>query len=166
MGADLPGHVAGPGQERPPVGDCDAWRSGPRRVGPAACRVAGGRAGGRANSGLRAGMHEVQRELLVPRWDAWRDQRCGGPARPSQLRWRPAAVAESGDDAPDATGCSRVHRDVSRRNDDAGHATESTASSLHQIQVGHEVPGHRSRAVGPAGRGHRRAACCAAGSAC
>lgn len=54
----------------------------------------------------------------------------------------------------------------SRRNDDAGHATESAASSLHQIQAAREVPGHRSRAVGPAARGHRRAARCDAGSAC
>jgi hypothetical protein len=47
-------------------------------------------------------------------------------------------------DAPDATGCSRMHRDVSRRNDDARRATASAASSLHQIQADHEAPGHRS----------------------
>src|ERR1035438_2040336 len=49
------------------------------------------------------------------------------------------------DDAPDATGCSRMHRDASRRNYDARRATESAASSLHQIQADHEVPGHRGR---------------------
>jgi hypothetical protein len=52
---DLPSRVAGPGQERPLAGDCDAWRPRPRRVGPSACRVADGRAGGRANSRLRGG---------------------------------------------------------------------------------------------------------------
>jgi len=56
-------------------------------------------------------------------------------------------LAGSGDDAPDATGCSRMHRDASRRNDDAGHATESAASLLHQVRADGEVPGHRSRAA-------------------
>jgi len=147
-GTDLPSRVAGPGQERLPVGGCDGWRPRPRRTGPSACRVADRRAGGRADIGLRgrdashatraAGcqvgpvarpmMREVRR---VPR-------SCGAGRAP---------VAEPGDDAPDATGCSRVHRDISRRNDDAGHATESAASSLHQIQAACEIPGHRSRAA-------------------
>jgi hypothetical protein len=52
-GTDLPSRVAGPGQERLPVGGCDAWRPRPRRTGPSACRVADGRAGGRADIGLR-----------------------------------------------------------------------------------------------------------------
>ena len=65
----------------------------------------------------------------------------------------PAPLTGTADDAPDATGCSRMHRDASRRNDDARRATESAASSLHQIQADHEVPGHRGRAALPAGRG-------------
>ena len=77
---------------------------------------------------------------------------------------RPPLTGTAGD-APGATGCSRMHRDASSRNDDAGHATESAASSLHQIQADREVPGHRSRRGGLAGRGHRRVARCAAGSA-
>ena len=64
-----------------------------------------------------------------------------------------APLTGTADDAPDATGCSRMHRDASRRNDDARRATESAASSLHQIQADHEVPGHRGRAALPAGRG-------------
>ena len=56
-----------------------------------------------------------------------------------------AALTGTADDASDATGCTGMHRDVSRRNDDARRVTVSAASSLHQIQADHEVPGHRSR---------------------
>lgn len=56
-----------------------------------------------------------------------------------------APLTGTADDAPGAAGCSRMHRDASRRNDDAHRATASAASSLRQIQAGHEVPGHRSR---------------------
>jgi hypothetical protein len=81
-------------------------------------------------------MQQVQRERLVARSGAGRGQRCGGPARPSQLLCRPGApLAGAGDDALDAAGCCRMHRDPSRRNDDAHHATESAASSLHQIKA-------------------------------
>jgi hypothetical protein len=56
-----------------------------------------------------------------------------------------APLTGTAGDAPGAAGCSPVHRDASRRNDDAHGATASAASSLHQIQAGHQVPGHRSR---------------------
>ncbi len=56
-----------------------------------------------------------------------------------------APLTGTAGDEPDATGCSGMHRDASRRNDDARRATASAASSLHQIQADHEVPGHRSR---------------------
>jgi hypothetical protein len=58
-----------------------------------------------------------------------------------------APLTVTADDALDATGCFRMHRHFSRRNDDARRATLSAASSLHQIQAVHEVPGHRSRAA-------------------
>ena len=166
-GTDLPSRVAGPGQERRPVGGCDAWRPRPRRVGPSACRVADGRAGGRADIGLRG------QGCIRCNESGWLPGRARDVANDAEVRRVPrscgagrAPLAGPGDDAPDATGCSRMHRGASRCNDDAGHATESAASSLHQIQADREVPGHRSRAGGPAGRGHRRAARCAAGSAC
>jgi hypothetical protein len=139
----------------------------PRRTGPSACRVADGRAGGHADIGLR------ETGCITCNQSGWLPGRARGATNDAEVRRVPrscgagrAAVAEPGDDAPDATGCSRVHRGASRCNDDAGHATESAASSLHQIQADREVPGHRSRAARPAGRGHRRAARCAAGSAC
>ena len=167
VGTDRPSRVAGPSQERLPAGGCDAWRPRPRRTGPSACRVADGRAGGRADIGLRGA------GCITCNQSGWLPGRARGATNDAEVRRVPrsrgagrAAVAEPGDDAPDATGCSRVHRGASRCNDDAGHATESAASSLHQIQADCEVPGHRSRAARPAGRGHRRAARCAAGSAC
>ena len=76
---------------------------------------------------------------------AWRVPRSCGAGR--------APLTGIADDAPDATGCSRMHRDASRRNYDARGATESAASSLHQFQADHEVPGHRGRAALPADRG-------------
>jgi hypothetical protein len=77
-----------------------------------------------------------------------------------------AALTRTAGDAPDATGCTRLHRDASRRNDDARRATASASSSLHQIQVDHEVPGHHSRTALRQAEGRRNAARCAAGSAC
>jgi len=56
-----------------------------------------------------------------------------------------APLTVAAGDAPAATGCSRMHRDTRRCNDDAATATSSAASSLHQIQAAREVPGHRSR---------------------
>ena len=76
------------------------------------------------------------------------------------------ALTGTVDDAPEATGCTRMHRDASRRNDDACRATASAASSLHQIQADHEVPGHHSRTALRQAEGRRNAARCAAGSAC
>src|SRR5580700_4994471 len=62
-GIDLPGRGAGPGQEPPPAGRCDACRPRPRHGDASACRVADGRAGGCGNARFRGvGMHEVQRE--------------------------------------------------------------------------------------------------------
>ena len=153
-GMDLPGRGAGPGQEPPPACGCDACRPRPRHGGASACGVTDGRAGGCGNVRLRgAGMHEVQRERLVA--GQARDVANDAEARrvPRSCGAGRAPLTGTADDAPDATGCSRMHRDASRRNDDARRATESAASSLHQIQADHEVPGHRGRAALPAGRG-------------
>jgi hypothetical protein len=141
-----------------------AMRGGPVRGAPA-CRRAAWLTGARTSvSGAGC---------ITCNQSGWVPGRARGAANDAEVRRVPrscgagrAPVAEPGDDAPGATGCSRVHRGASRCNDDAGHATESAASSLHQIQADCEVPGHRSRAARPAGRGHRRAARCAAGSAC
>ena len=136
-GTDLPSRVAGPGRERPPVGDCDAWRPRPRHIGPSACRVADGRAGGRANIRLRG------RGCIGCNESGWLPGRARDATDDAEVPRVPCScgagrpsLAGSGDDAPDATGCSRMHCDASRRNDDAGHATESAASSLHQILWG------------------------------
>jgi hypothetical protein len=40
-----------------------------------------------------------------------------------------------------------MHRKASKRNDDARSATQPAASSLHQIPMAHEIPGHRSCAA-------------------
>jgi hypothetical protein len=77
--------------------------------------------------------------------EAWRVPRSCGAGR--------APLSGTADDAPDSTGCFRMHRHASRRNYDARGATESAASSLHQIQADHEVPGHRGRSALPADRG-------------
>jgi hypothetical protein len=66
-GTGLPARGAGPGQERPPVGDCGACRPRLRRGGASVCRGADGRTGGRGNVRLQGvEMHQVQRERLVP----------------------------------------------------------------------------------------------------
>ena len=115
-GTDLPGRVAGPGPERPPVGDCDAWRPRPRHVGPSACRVADGRAGGRPSIRLRG------RGCTGCNESGWLPGRARGVTDDAEVQRVPrscgagrAPLAGSGDDAPDATGCSRMHRDGSRR---------------------------------------------------
>jgi hypothetical protein len=117
------------------------------RGGPSACRAADGRAGGRANIRLR------RRGCIRCNESGWLPGRARGATDDAQIQRVPrscgagrAPLAGPGDDARSAAGCSRMHRDASRRNDDADHATESAASSLRQIQADREVPGHRSRA--------------------
>ena len=153
-GMDLPGHGAGPGQEPPPASDCDARQPRPRPSGASACGAADGRAGGCGNVRRRArgcmrcnesGWLPGQAPDVANDAEAWRVPRSCGAGR-TPLTW-------TNDDAPGATGCPRMQRDASRRNHDARGATESAASSLHQIQADHEVPGHRGRAALPAGRG-------------
>jgi len=53
----------------------------------------------------------------------------------------------------------RMHRDASRRNDDARRATDIGPNHVHQIQRDMKVPGHRSRtASGRPGARHAHAA--------
>jgi hypothetical protein len=153
-GMDLPGHGARPGQGPPPATGCDAWRPRPQRGGASGCGVADGRAGGCGNLRRRArrcmrcnesGWLPGQTRDVAEDAEAWRVPSSCGAGR--------APLTGTADDTPGATGCSRMHRDASRRNYDARRATESAASSLHQIQADHEVPGHRSCAALPADRG-------------
>ena len=118
----------------------------PRHGGVSVCRVADGRAGGcggRLSPGAgcmrcnESGWLPGQARDVANDAEARRVPRSCGAGR--------AALTGTADDAPDATGCTRMHRDASRRNDDARRATASAASSLHQIQAAREVPGHRSR---------------------
>ena len=163
----LPGCAAGPGQEPPPADGCDACRPRPRHGGASACHVADGRAGrlrGRLSPG--AGCMRCNESGWLP--GQARDVANDAAARrvPCSCGAGRAALTGTADDAPDATGCTRMHHDASRRNDDACRATVSAASSLHQIQADHEVPGHHSRTALWQAGGRRNAARCAAGSAC
>ena len=147
-GMDLRGRVACPGQERPPAGDCDACR---HVRGMAARRRAawptGELAAARTSVSGARGCIRCNESGWLP--GQARDVTNDAEARrvPCSCGAGRAPPAGSGDDAPGATGCSRMHRDASRRNDDAGHAAESAASSLHRIHAGREVPGHCSRAA-------------------
>jgi hypothetical protein len=58
--------VTGPGQERPPVGDCAAGRPRPWAGGASACRVAHVRTGGRGNVCLRAGCIRCNESSRLP----------------------------------------------------------------------------------------------------
>ena len=113
-----------------------------------AYRGADGRTGGHANIRLRG------RGCITCNDSGWLPGRARSATNDAEVQRVPrsggagrAPLAGPGDDAPGAAGCSRMHHDASRRHDDAGHATESAASSLHQIQADREVPGHRSRAA-------------------
>jgi hypothetical protein len=153
-GMDLPGHGAGPGQEPPPATGCTrvghvrgmaarrraAWPT--RELAAAGTSVAGARGCMRCDE---SGWWPGQTRDVANDVEAWRVPRSCGAGR--------APLTGTADDAPDSTGCSRMHRDASRSNYDARGATESAASSLHQIQADHEVPGHRGRAALPADRG-------------
>ena len=102
-------------------------------------------AAGTCVSGAR--MHQVQRERLVAR---------SGRVRRPMTRRPGGSLAVAIPAGRRSSGSAMMHpmqpgiwmqRDASRRNDDARRATKSAASSLHQIQAHHEVPGHRSRAA-------------------
>jgi hypothetical protein len=66
--------LAGPGQERLPVGGCDAWRPRPRRVARRRAAWLTGELAAARTSVSWGGMHHVQPERLVARSGAWRDQ--------------------------------------------------------------------------------------------
>ena len=83
---------------------CAAATSAARRpVGRAAWPT--GELAAARTSVFGGGMHQVPRERLVARSGAWRDQRCGGPARPSQLRRRSPGQAMMHPMQSAAPGC-------------------------------------------------------------
>ena len=163
----LPGCAAGPGQEPPPVGGCDAWRPRPRRVGPAACRVGDGRAGGRANICLGArGCMRCNESGWLP----------GGTRGRLVVRRSGASLAAAVPAGRRSLGQAMMHpmqRAAPGCNGVPAGATMMHAAQRHQPHhrcIGsrrdHEVPGHRSRTALRQAEGRRNAARCAAGSAC
>ena len=158
---DLPSRVAGPGQERRPVGGCDAWRPRPRRVGPAACRVADGRAGGRAHIRRRG------RGCMRCNESGWLPGGTPGAASDAEVGASLAAAVPAGRRSlgqammhpmqPAAPGCMRVPAgammmQAAQRNQLHHRCTRHRRAVKSQVTAAARRPGRPSA---PQGRRHR-----------